>query len=293
MADPAVREYINTSISGIPQAWPMDWFAHWLRGRQFASALSVGCGTGALERDLVSREICLRVDAFDGSSQSIQIARELAAQAAVADRIHYFLSDFNDPELPRRRYDAVFFHQSAHHVGKLEKLYAAILRALKPDGLLYLDEYVGPSRNEWTDDLVRVQRTYYERLPPEMRLYDELPLPIHRDDPSEALRSSEIIPQLQHGFRIRERRDYGGSLLSVLFPALRPAAITADLVNEMITEEKIFIAGGLPPYYAIIVAVPKRGIAGAAAFARYYLSPKLRRLRWEIMSRISAEIPKY
>ena len=293
MADPAVREYINTCVSGTPHAWPMDWLAQWLRGRRFESALSIGCGTGALERDLIRRGFCSHVDALDGSSQSITIACDLAREAGVADRIHYFVGDFNDPDLPRRHYDVVFFHQSAHHVAKLEKLFAAVLRSLKPDGLVYLDEYVGPSRNDWNDDLVRVHRTYYQRIPSAARVYDELPLPIHRDDPSEALRSSEIVPQLMRGFRILEQRDYGGSLISVIFPSLRADAITREMVNDMLVEEKRLLANGFPSYHAIIVAAPKRGLAGAAAAARYYLAPKLRRLRWEIMSRISSKMPRY
>jgi hypothetical protein len=35
MADPAVRAYINRSISGSPHTWPIDWFVEWLRGRRF------------------------------------------------------------------------------------------------------------------------------------------------------------------------------------------------------------------------------------------------------------------
>jgi len=293
MAEPAVRGYVNTLISGNPLSWPRDWFKEGLGGRRMHAGLSIGCGTGPLERDLIQRDSCSHIDAFDGSLHSLEVARELAMRAGVADRIHYHFGDFNEPTLPRRRYDIVFFHQSAHHVGKLEKLYRAVLRALKPDGLLYLDEYIGPSRTDWCDDLVRPHRQYFTRIPAEARLFDELPLPIHPDDPSEALRSSEIVPQLEHGFRILEKRAYGGTLLSVIFPAVRWSTASSKLVREMIAAEKQLLIAGHAPYHAIIVATPKRGCAGLYASIRYFFAPKLRRVRWEIMSRLSSEMPKY
>jgi ubiquinone/menaquinone biosynthesis C-methylase UbiE len=61
------------------------------------------------------------------------------------DGIRYFAADFNRCNLPRRAYDAVFFHQSLHHVAYVERLFAQVWRTLKPSGLLYLDEYIGSS----------------------------------------------------------------------------------------------------------------------------------------------------
>src|SRR5439155_14466343 len=123
MQNPTVHEYINASI-GTPEhpLWPLDWFEQWLGDRRFKRALSIGCGTGALERDLVRRNLCDRVDAFDGSLTSLAIARDEARRAGVDRRVGYFVSDFNRPAHPRRRYDVVFVHQAMHHVAKLEKL---------------------------------------------------------------------------------------------------------------------------------------------------------------------------
>jgi SAM-dependent methyltransferase len=289
MADPLVREYINESISGSPGVWPADWFTHWVSGRRFDTALSIGCGTGPLERDLLKRDLVGRFDAFDGSPGSLDIARQLAKDDGVEHRVDYFLGDFNAPRFPRRKYDIVFFHQSAHHVSKLEKIYSAILRALKPDGLLYLDEYVGPSRFDWNEALLAPQRAFYERLPVEARVFDVLPLPIQADDPSEAIRSSEIVPQLVHGFDVLERRDYGGNLLSVLFPAIRWEAAPPRIVEEMIDEEKRLLASGAESFHAVIVAAPRRWPVRSLARGRYFVAPKLRRLRYELATRIRSE----
>jgi SAM-dependent methyltransferase len=286
MEAPEVRAYINESISGLRDAWPMDWFEQWLGGRRFERALSVGCGTGPLERDLIRRGLCAHIDAFDGSPQSIEIAKNLAAADGVGDAISYFVGDFNEPQLPHRMYDIVFFHQSAHHVAKLEKLYGRILRRLKRDSLLYLDEYVGPSRSDWNDTLIQPHREFFARVPAEARLDPQLPLPIQPDDPSEAIRSSEIIPQLLIGFNVAARRDYGGTLLSVLFPSVNWAKSPRELIGNMIAWEKELLAQGHPSYHAVIVATPKSWLARWWAIVRYFSEPKLRRLRRELLIRL-------
>jgi SAM-dependent methyltransferase len=190
--------------------------------------------------------------------------------------VHYWVGDFNEPSLPSRKYDAVFFHQSAHHVGKLEKLFRALLGVLKPGGMVYLDEFVGPSRNDWTDALLGPMRTVNRLVPPGVRMYDELPLPIQYDDPSEAIRSSEIVPQLKVGFTIEHFRGYGGNLLSVLFEVMRNPP--DDFVDQLIAAERELLRSGAAPFHAVIVARPKRGLARHFAGLRYFAMPKLIRV---------------
>ena len=83
MQHESVRIYINMQVGGGIGTWPFDWLESVLGIRRFDRALSVGCGAGALERDLIRRKICRRVDAFDGSFQSIRIARSEAVSSAM------------------------------------------------------------------------------------------------------------------------------------------------------------------------------------------------------------------
>ena len=122
IAHPLVREYINSSLGEGTPVWPMDWLERVLKGRRFGRALSIGCGDGALERDLILRGLCQSVDAVDASLQSLHLARTAADAAGDHGRIRYFAADFNEPCLARSTYDIVFFQQSMHHVAKLEKL---------------------------------------------------------------------------------------------------------------------------------------------------------------------------
>jgi SAM-dependent methyltransferase len=283
MADPAVRRYLNTLIGGSEHDWPFNWFVRYLNGRRFSRALSIGCGTGALERDLIRRGIADRVDAFDGSTLAVLKAKTEAIAEGYGDAIHYFATDFNEPALPASAYDAVFFHHSLHHVAKLEKLMRAILHTLKPGGLMYLDEYVGPSRAWWTDERFQFERDlFFELVPPEARRVPTLPLPVVFEDPSEGVRSGEIAKQLALGFDLLETRGYGGNLLSVICPAVLWEHAPEGLLDRLIAEETRLLAGGTPPYLAIIVATPKSGFRKAFASGHYFLMPKIRRVGREI-----------
>jgi len=283
LADPAVREYVNAMIGG----WPMDWFQRHYP-RRFPIGLSIGCGTGALERDVLARNICDRIDAFDASEQSLELARAEAAKQGIAERVHYRRDDFERVTLPRRTYDIVFFHQSLHHVSRMERLLRQVRQSLRPGGIVYFDEFVGPSRTFWNDRTAAWYRALYEALPPETHFEGEMGLPVQWDDPTEAVRSGEMESRIRVGFEIEHFQGYGGNVLAVMFPSTKAGSLSPAIVRSLIEAEKQVIAGGAPHYYALIVARPKRGVAGALARLRYLADPKLRRIQRQILGRLSA-----
>jgi len=171
--------------------------------------------------------------------------------------------------LPRAAFDVVFFHQSLHHVVSLEALFAEVMLSLRPGGLLYLDEYIGPSRFDWNDERLAPHRAVYAGLPAEVRATERLQLPIQQDDPSEAVRSSEILPLLKVGFEIEEYRPYGGNILSVLYPELNKEHLTATVTDALIAADRDLVLRTGESYYAVIVARPKRTFAGWRARRRY------------------------
>jgi SAM-dependent methyltransferase len=211
---------------------------------------------------------------------SLRTARRDAEKEGYAGRIHYFASDFNRPVLPRNTYDIVFFNQSLHHVGKLEKLFRAVLRAMKPEAVLYLDEYIGPSRTQWNDEVIAPHRAVFATLPAEARKGNFLPLPIQYDDPSEAIRSGEIVEQLKIGFEIEEMRNYGGNLLAVLYPMVEWTRAPRDLIPQLIERDREMSGRG--SYYAVIVARPARGLRRVYALSRWFVEPKMKRVLNEL-----------
>lgn len=285
MNEPLILKAIHERIGGAVPSSAGDWFVARLNGRRFERGLSIGCGVGNLEREAVRRGVCATIDAFDGSVYSLHLGRRAAEDEGYAGRIRYFVSDFNRPALPRNTYDIVFANQSLHHVAKLEKLFRAILRAMKSDGIFYVDEYTGPSRNEWNDETIAPHRAVLAEVPPEIRKSDFLPLPIMVEDPSEAIRSSEILPQLAIGFDLEEIRIYGGNLLAVLYPVIDWSRASDELKARLIEQDWAWARRG-SSYYAFVIARPSRGLRKYYASMRWFLEPKLKRVWFGLRRRL-------
>ena len=227
LAHPQVRDRVNRLASGRPDQDAYGHLATLLAGRGWAfpvpRALSLGCGFGALERDLVARGLVQHFEAFDLAEGAIAEARRLAAEAGLADRIAYRVADLEQANFPPGSIDIVFAHSSVHHVERLEPLFAAIRRALRPGGILHLHEFVGPTRFQWTDAQLRLGNALLDALPPRLRrLPDGTPKPplsrptiaqMIAADPSEAIRSADILPLVRSGFTVIEERPLGGALL--------------------------------------------------------------------------------
>jgi SAM-dependent methyltransferase len=284
MNEPLIRQAIHARIGGAAPASAGDWFVARLSGRTFERGLSIGCGVGNLEREAIRRNVCASIDAFDGSLHSLRAARRAADEEGYAGRIRYFASDFNQPALPRDTYDIVFANQSLHHVGKLEKLFRALVRAMKPGAILYLDEYLGPSRTEWNDEVIAPHRAVFAGLPAAVRTSDFLPLPIQADDPSEAIRSSEIMRQLAIGFDLEEVRSYGGNLLAVLYPWMDWPRVTEELQARLIEQDGEWSKSG--SYHAVVLGRPRCGLRRLYASARWCLEPKGKRVLFEVRKRL-------
>jgi SAM-dependent methyltransferase len=257
MSEDRCRLSINEMITGSAHEWPMEWFQRVFSPDPQSVGLSLGCGDGALERDVRKKGICRQVTGIDLSARALELAGGAAASEGL-DGISYERGDFNKLDLEPDRFDIVFLHQAMHHVANLEGCIEQIQRTLKKDGLVYLDEYVGPSRDQWTDELVEAANTVYRALPNEHRTSRKVPYPIEEDDPSEAVRSADIVPLVEAGFEVIEKRDYGGHLLSLIHPLLRwdsmDEATHEEVLDHLIAEEKASLAVGARTFYTVIIA---------------------------------------
>ncbi len=257
-SQPLVRRAINRRVTGDPNRWPMEWFADRHVPAQLALGLSIGCGTGLLERDVLAKDVCERVEGVDFSPEAIAEAKRGAEAAGLARRLDYRVEDINAIRLPRRRYDIVFFHGSLHHIRGVESALAEVQAALKPGGLLFLDEYMGPSRSDWTDDLWGFARSAFDALPGELKNRPELAIPLPMDDPSESVRSSAILPATRRLFEVLEDRPYGGNILWFVFPCLDMARLRDDetgaLSRLIALEDHLLEKGWVESYFRVVVA---------------------------------------
>lgn len=226
MAHPLVRNRLNRLSSGDVGSDAYDRLAVIVRQNGFplpiGEALSLGCGFGALERDLTARKIVDRIEGTDIAKGAIGEARRRATEAGLA-RITYRVVDLDRVELEREAFDVVFGHQSVHHVQDLERLFKQVSAALKPKGFFHLHEFVGPTRFQWTDEQLTLVNDFLSSLPEALRRLpsgDAKPLQMRPTidamiaaDPSESVRSAEIPVVLDRYFEIVERRNLGGAVL--------------------------------------------------------------------------------
>jgi SAM-dependent methyltransferase len=166
---PPVRRRINRMVSGSPdEGWLDAVLRRWFPRLPLERCLSLACGTGEFERDLARRGVFRRCDAFDLAEGALETARARAGEAGLAG-IHYFLGDMNRIELAPGTYDAVWSSAAVHHCQELEHLFAQVRRALKPGGLFVMDEYVGPSRFQFSPERVALMNAVLGLLPARYR----------------------------------------------------------------------------------------------------------------------------
>jgi len=219
MSHPLARARINERVSGNREVWPTTWLKQQLEPRGIlARTLSVGCGIGNLERDLAAQGVIHTATGIDLSETCILEASRLAQEAGLGQRLQYKRADARAVLSDASGLDAVFFHSALHHFDDHDELLGMVRSALAPGGILYIDEYVGPSRDEWRPIDLALPNIVYRTLPAELRRVRIVRAPINRDDPTEAVESSRIVAALEHTFPDVQRRDYGGNLLSLLYP---------------------------------------------------------------------------
>ncbi len=262
------REYIRPQVSGDPGVSDLDYFFdRHLAGRPASRLLTLGCGGGNLERIILRLGKADHIDAFDESPKSIDLARQLADREGFSDRIDYTVANVNAVGLPAERYDAVVVRMALHHFENLEHVFEQVRHALRPGGSFMINEFVGPSRFQWTNLQLELMNRLFVGLPKEIRHrapVERIQRPILQDvmarDPSESVRSSEILTVLADYFEIVDLRPYGGTLLHVLLSYILPLL---DLDSEehrallrrmMLFEKTLIERGELPSDFVFAVA---------------------------------------
>ncbi len=266
------REHIRPQISGDPDVSYLEHFCrrHVFRssgGRPAGRVLSLGCGGGNLERALLHLGAAEKIDAYDESPESIDLARDLARREGMEERIRYQVADVNRIALEPAAYDVAIAKMALHHFERLEHVCGEVRQALRPGGLFMFNEFVGPSRFQWTDPQLRLMNRMLEALPesirrraPVAKIVRPLLADMIAQDPSESVRSAEILPVVEERFEIVERKPYGGTLLHILLSHVLPLFDLEDqghlacLRLLMLTERTLVEHGVVSSDFVYVVA---------------------------------------
>ena len=234
-------------------------------------ALTLGCGRGDIERGMSQYDFCVRHDAADISEGAIEVARSLAHSSGL-EHIRYQTGDLNHIDLPVDAYDVVLGISAIHHVTELEALFESVHATLKPEGCFYLDEFVGASQYQWPQQQLDAINEFLPRIPQRLRvsqsdghsIRDEVTRPtieeMQASDPSEAIRSAEIIAVLKKYFSDVTVRGYGGAILQMLLADIAANFVDSDteatewLERLFKYEDELLASGEIQHDFAVILA---------------------------------------
>ena len=268
-ASPVVRRYLHALVSGDPACDWLTWAEHAHLSAGLDRALVLGCGSGWLERAIAGRGRFRSIVACDFAAETISRARQ-AAEAEGVGGIEYHVLDLENEALPEGPFDAVFANDVLHHIKGLEPLYTRIHSVLAPRGRLIFNEYVGPNRFQYSDERMALVNRYLRVLPDRLRwdpLTGKLLWKRERadvdqlvwDDPTEAVRSEDVMPLARRFFRPEKEYLYGGGLLNPLLFGIVTNFRAGDPWDDMLisrfcaAEERLTDAGKLEPDFRIFV----------------------------------------
>jgi SAM-dependent methyltransferase len=203
------------------------------RGLTFERGLTLGCGAGRLERSLL--QVCRSFHGIDISENAIATAREIANRDKLP--LTYEVGDVNFMELAPQSFDLVVAQTSLHHVLFLERVAEQVWRALKPDGYLWIHDFIGETQGQWDEERLALVNRLLAALPEKFRTKKidgrvitqiERPEPGGLETPFESIRSAEIVPVFERWFRIEWRAEFGA-----IAPLIVPSGCRAAyLENE-------------------------------------------------------------
>ena len=134
--------------------------------RRFERGLSIGCGAAYKELLLLDDDVVGVFDLFELSDAVIAAGCRAAAEAGLAARARFHHEDiFGLPEAPEGVYDLVHWDNSLHHMFSVDQAIAFSARALKPGGVLVIDDYVGPSYMQVSERVYAVADKTRSALP--------------------------------------------------------------------------------------------------------------------------------
>jgi SAM-dependent methyltransferase len=276
-----IQHALNKLVTGDISIHPPVWFMR--HYGPFAHVAELGCGDGILVHVLLDGDPGLTVDAYDISTASLARASErIKTHCGITERCRFLPIDLNKEILPEAAYDAVLTTGTMHHVENLDFCFRNIGRSLRPGGYLWLNDYVGPNRFQWSPTQMRLADELLALVPKPWRRRDKVARcdagALRAKDPSEAVAPQHIEAALVAHFEIVQKWPRGGTLLAPIFGSGCLDAAMADspkglaaLAAMFEAEQDLIRAGALPSDSYVYIAKPRpsAGVLVREAFERH------------------------
>jgi SAM-dependent methyltransferase len=227
--NPVARAAINRRITGDPELGPETHFAR-RHGPAIVAplALSLRASDAKLELALVEAGSCERLIGLDDDQSRVDFASGRVPEP-LREQIRFQVGTLEDFQAPAPL-GAVVCRSFLHRRADLEDTIDRLAELLAPGGLVFVEDFVGPARFQWTDAQLDAINRLLARFPDEL-LTDlaatdgrrkrsvERPDPDAwiASNPNDAVRSDEILPLLDARLERVEVCPYGGAVFHQLF----------------------------------------------------------------------------
>jgi len=227
---PYIQKRWNLLISGKETIDPKSYLVNRLaqEKKQF-NVLSLGTGNCYNELFYASfPEIFRSITCVDITENNLINAQKIAQENEYTN-INFRCIDVNTTTFEPQSFDMIMFHQSLHHFCRLDSLFNdKLLPTLKPDGMLFINEYVGANRLQYPKEQIKAINKALGKIPMKYKkrkatnlcknkYYGSGWLRMYIADPSEAVESATIMPTIRKYFTVIEEKNYGGNLLMSVF----------------------------------------------------------------------------
>jgi len=226
---PRIRERWNLIISGDGSVSYEDYLVgKYLNGEKDLNLLSLGSGICSHEMIFAKHQCFESVKCVDFSEKILEKAEQNALVLGLKNMV-FESADVSSICITPNSYDVILFHSSLHHFNNIPILLEKVRAGLKSNGLLVINEYVGPNRLQINENQINeINRLLKNEIPKDYRkrfltntfknrISGSGVLRMIITDPSEAVQSSMIIPTIRGFFDVVEEKNLGGDLLMWLF----------------------------------------------------------------------------
>ena len=224
------EDTLSSEILGIERHTSALFWVAAKKGLNFEHGLTLGCGAGRCERELLAKGVCRSFHGIDISEKAITAAREIAKERDLP--ITYEVADLNFVALPEKTFDLVVAQTSLHHLLFLERVAEQVWRSLKPDGYLWIHDFIGETQWQYDPKRLSLVNGILAALPEKLRRNKingqlltqiERPEPGHLASPFESIRSGEIMDVFQRWFTIEWKMEFDAFLRLVVPRGARAA----------------------------------------------------------------------
>ncbi|HTD58205.1 MAG TPA: class I SAM-dependent methyltransferase [Solirubrobacteraceae bacterium] len=252
------RAAINRRITGDPSLAPEVYFAaaHGL-AVPAPHVLSLRGGDARLEVALVEVGSCKRVTGLDTDERRVESANRSVPEA-LRVQIGFRLGTLMEWD-SSEQVGAVLARNVLHRQIDLEGTLDRVRASIVPGGLIFVDDFVGPARFQWTEAQLDAINRLLACLPDELltdltaadgrrkrAVSRPSPDEFAASNPHDAVRSDEILGCLDERFERVEVRLHGGALYHQLFTRImgnfagRPELVRMVMeVDAMLTDSGV------------------------------------------------------